>query len=1482
MKKITLLSTAIIIILAAVSCSRDSYKETLAPDSARTTINARLLSTKTALGEKDGVSYPNYWKTGDQISVNGIVSEALDAEADGKPSADFTFASALSTPYCAAYPAAAVSDYSAGSATLTIPAAQTYVAGSYDPAAFIMGGTSTNPESVSLTPFVSIFHLTLSGSASISSVKLTGAPEAAMSGSFTTDFSTFTPASVSNVVEMVAASPVALPAEFFICIPPSVSGSFTVEVFDSEGGSMNKTATIKSALSAGQMYSASTTYSGGFNPVITAEGVTSSTAVICWGNSPEAAYTIGVYSDAGCSSLVDSYEVPAGDACWGGKSPRFCISGLEPGTTYYVKVTNVAHSADSNILPVTTEDFSIVEVSDDPAEVDEVILAEDFGELRWDCDIIGGGAGWFPTAAAQAASFATVEVDSYRAVETASEKQLSPQTGPLAGSRLMHWAQGANKNIYIHPGYLKLVGSSKVTHIVTPALNSIPDGKVATLEVEVTASAYYSESSGSFCTTNAVVAVQSGEFGELVTDATNTLDLTGRVAAITLSEESAWNTYKVTLNGVSHGDRLAFGAASGVSGNDARMNISDIKVTIKALNSPGDLVATVKNVSSSTASFTWTHLGEDAAFDVSKPYTAALYSDSSCSSLVVSHEFDADAACWGGKVPCFSFGGLTPSTNYWFVVTDTDSDTVSNAVEITTAAFTPVDATTVSNAAAGDVILAENFGEIAAGPDEFAGAAGFIPTVKDLAAPSGANPEGSYVVSDNTGNRIFGNGWDLGDSRLSHGWGFFGNSSVYLRNAYLRVSTTSGRTHIVTPELSGIPEGKLATIEVTVTATKHESSENDVAVFVEKGLVLNGTTDATSASYKKYTGASLSDGYALGITGVKEWETRTVTISGVDSECQLVIGSLENISGKNRFSISDIVVTAISIAEPMNVQIKDFASLKSFIENANAGTVGEAEVTANVTLSSAEADELAALLPISKPYSGSFDGGNFTIEGLTAPLFGEFAGSAQNITLNSAIVAEYAQSGIFACSLADGASLTNVKTQGSISIESASEIAESIYVGGVAGIANGATLTSCSNEASVFNTADSGIGIFIGGLLGQAENCTFVASSNEGAVANSGFATDSKLRTDVCIGGLVGCLKGDNSLAGTASEYNSNNGPVSDNSTTTYMGVGGIVGLINGDGNDLTFVKNLANGDITYGENTRYSSYIGGVAGCAQTGFTMDDASNAGDINITNLTVSSSVWIGGILGGFHKDAQNTECTFNRLSNSGKINCPNKTNNGGNMMASSSTVTAFSYIGGISGNGDSYSKYFLNCSNSGLIVVFNQLKTRLGGILGYTDKNPEGAVNTGAINYCRYNTQSNGGNGQIGGIVGYMNVATPANLTNDATVRSTGSSPNCFTGGLIGQVGDNTVGFLNCKVGTTTGDNSGRHTISGAGENAFGSTAAGVFCSDGTANAWDFTGCKIKTGTVCQNLEVTAENLSDAIIGRNHASSITNPPSIEDF
>ena len=1418
MKKITLLSAAVLCIIAA-SCKKekDDYKDPVNPGTS-TTLRATLAETKTMLGDKVGTSWPNYWKTGDLVMVNGVTSEALESTYDGVATAEFTFAGSLSTPYCAVYPAAAASGYSAGTATITFPATQSYVAGSYDPAAFIMTGKGTTTGTVALSPAVTIFHLSLTGSANISKVRLSGEDGKALSGSFTTDFSTLTPGTVSNVVELEAATPVALPADFFICVPAGLDGELVLEVFDDAGGSMTKKRTLDPGdLVAGHMYGPpALEYVSSFAPYITAEGITSSTAIICWGNAPADptapaydAFTISVYSDAGCSTLVDSYAVPEDAACWGAAAPRFCISGLAAGTDYYVKVTNATKTVDSNVLKVTTAAFTNVPVSSTPAAVNDVILAEDFGELRWDSELINRGVGYFATSQD---SFSNSTVGQFLPIDTNSEKVLSSQGTALTSSRLAHWAQGANANLYIHPGYIKLVGSSKVTHLVTPALDNIPDGKLATLEVEVTACPYFSESSAAYATMNAIVAVQpAGTYNELTGETkTNTLDLSTNIQPITLDAVTAWKSYKVTLTGVGKGARLAFGASSEVTGNNARMNISDMKVTIKALEDPA-LIASLKAKSSSTAAFTWTY-GGSAADDIAKPYTYALYRDSACTDLVASFESGADASRWDGKSPCFVFGGLNPDTDYWFVATDTASSVSSDPVCAHTEAFTVVDATLVSNAAVGDVILAEDFSEIAHGPDELAVASGFVPSVLNLLpAPSGVNPDGSCVKYSDTGNRIFGSGWDISGSRMAKGWGFFGNSSCYSRNGYLRVGASGGRTHIVTPALSGIPAGKLATIEVTVTATKYDSPIQ-IAVFAEKGLELNTQTNPGEATFRKYTGASLSDGHAFDITTTKVWDTKSVTITNVDSDCQLLIGSLEEYTDpsdskkKNRFYFNDIKVQITALADDPVMKIKDDATFNAFVSAVATDKTIPGSVTQSFTVSAATADAFASI----EDYAGILNGNGKTITGLTKPMFNDLKGTVKNLTLNSTlnITADQLDLGILANVLsgtADGCA-----SQGSVTFNVAGGVTGEHHIAGLIGMANeGATMTDCTNEATVTNETSNASGnsneLMVGGVLGTFWGVEFSISGceNTGAVINNGA-----WNKDVSVGGIIGQAGNSSSLSCnmTVSDC-TNSGTVTNNGANdgATNSVGGVIGWIRFG----TYTGNSNTGAVSNTGNATHNR-VGGVIGYLDKGATFDDNSNSGTVSnsgIASYNPSKAAVGGNFVGGLIGRMQ-TDNTFKNNSNSGAV-------------YNSGDATNDLYIGGIVGYLDknnvisdagSSAKYKL--TNSGDIENSGSAKNIcIGGLFGrnssgyfnMTGSSSKYSTNSGKITDSSGPAKSNGGDLSIGGIAGYTTTGIKTQYArNTGRIYVTGDKGNTSinVGGIGGWISNASFNFNNCR---NTGD-----------------------------------------------------------------------------
>lgn len=335
--------------------------------------------------------------------------------------------------------------------------------------------------------------------------------------------------------------------------------------------------------------------------------------------------------------------------------------------------------------------------------------------------------------------------------------------------------------------------------------------------------------------------------------------------------------------------------------------------SIDLKHSTAVLSASAGNTTSSSISFSWSHDGYDTQDEVDKTYLISLYANAACTDMLVSHLITPSDACWNNSTPRFVFGGLNPSTKYWFIARDVTGGITSAPVSATTKAFTPVDARYVSNASAGQVILAEDFSEIGWGSSEFDYSAGFYPTDPDLTVPSGliTSEDGRYEVYNANHIRLFDVTSISSSDRLS-GWGFFGNSSVYAYAGYLRVGVTASgaRTHIVSPALAGIPNGKDAVIDVTVTSCRNEANDNDVAVFLEDG-------SSITHNKWKYYGVTLSEGYPLG-TKSREWSTSTVRIAGVSNTNRLVFGSLSNIDTKNRFCITDIQVRIVSLSPSSN------------------------------------------------------------------------------------------------------------------------------------------------------------------------------------------------------------------------------------------------------------------------------------------------------------------------------------------------------------------------------------------------------------------------------------------------------------------------------------------------------------------------------------------------------------------------------------
>ena len=141
--------------------------------------------TKTALGgydEVNGQEVEIFWQTGDKISVNGTLSEAVSLADNGKKSVNFTVNGSLSAPYKVLYPGTSSAN------VISLPATQSYVAHNFDSAAAACWGNASyngSNYSVRLTPFCGVIRFALKGSANLNKIVLKSLGSEKLHGNFT-------------------------------------------------------------------------------------------------------------------------------------------------------------------------------------------------------------------------------------------------------------------------------------------------------------------------------------------------------------------------------------------------------------------------------------------------------------------------------------------------------------------------------------------------------------------------------------------------------------------------------------------------------------------------------------------------------------------------------------------------------------------------------------------------------------------------------------------------------------------------------------------------------------------------------------------------------------------------------------------------------------------------------------------------------------------------------------------------------------------------------------------------------------------------------------------------------------------------------------------------------------------------------------------------------------------------------------------------
>lgn len=309
-------------LMGAVACSNELEYQ----NDSRTVLTLELPgTTKTVLGDaQDGVR-PVLWCKGDQISVNGVASQALAIE-ENVPTASFVFEKELTAPYSIIYPASMVKG---GGEVITLPSQQKAASGdNIISGSMPMAGYSTT-ESVMMKQVCGILGIRLKMGTEANLIRyievmaLGGEP---VCGDFTVDYQNGTLSSEAkdaNVIRMEVQK--TLPAEsantFNVILPAGVySAGFQVKVVDEDGRAMVRSIKGNRELEAGKLMLMPELE---FVPNSEDKGVEIATPED-W-NSFATAYNAGKYPDSQIATITADLDFSSVDA------DKFVTLGLRDG-----------------------------------------------------------------------------------------------------------------------------------------------------------------------------------------------------------------------------------------------------------------------------------------------------------------------------------------------------------------------------------------------------------------------------------------------------------------------------------------------------------------------------------------------------------------------------------------------------------------------------------------------------------------------------------------------------------------------------------------------------------------------------------------------------------------------------------------------------------------------------------------------------------------------------------------------------------------------------------------------------------------------------------------------------------------------------------------------------------------------------------------------------------------------------------------------
>lgn len=707
-------------------------------------------------------------------------------------------------------------------------------------------------------------------------------------------------------------------------------------------------------------------------------------------------YKLALYKDSACSNLLVSWlivgnQIKNASGTWetlfndNVYPQRFVFSGLDAATTYYFTVT--ADGVTSKPRAITTSAKAYTgTVTASSAKAGNTILFENFADCIMGGDMATRSAGYssynrksYTTLAEAKATgetptlsdAATGEYDEFYVCTAGTEMGLfNTIHGLVSPMGLNDWSWYADGNkegaILSRAGYIKVGITSHKAALVTPALTAL-GSNVATVRVKFKACPYGGTTISDAEKNIAVRLLDGGT----ISSASGSYNLLSGHSVVTShpilleGNQTAWKEYEVVFAGATETSRIAFDGNL-ESGSTNRFMIDDIQVTVESIDG---VTAALVRATDTTIAVGWTETTKNIPYlsvlntststaemdfttDITKTWEAGIYSDAACTKpvqVVQNLLNDKDGVALytdykSGRVPRFTFNGLTPNTTYYVMIKNTtDGKQMGSPLEVKTLASV-ADASKVASEAgaakAGDLILFQNFALLSGFCDMGSNSTGYYfsghasadsqPFVTGImACGTKYNSRQLNAVSPaSSGAGMFSSWEHCAEAVGMLGWGWYGDGtdaagdSVGLFSGCAKIGTQNNTSTLYTPQLSALPG--TATIRVTFCAAPYgdpatpvsTKDEREFKVTALDGASIEEYDGTTSGSSYKVTGGTVIDSQVFtfdeGQTNT-DWKEYTVDLMDVTPTTRIGIGG--NATQKtNRFIVDDIRIEVLSIS----------------------------------------------------------------------------------------------------------------------------------------------------------------------------------------------------------------------------------------------------------------------------------------------------------------------------------------------------------------------------------------------------------------------------------------------------------------------------------------------------------------------------------------------------------------------------------------